>query len=106
MTPDLSDLPDATALVVNVVLVLGVVIATVRGWFSPEGRATRRRDGSADRPERGGDNAMLQMLATVLADRSATANLAAAARDAATALDGIARSIDRIERKVSPRGHS
>ena len=42
---------------------------------------------------------MMQMLASVLADRSATANLAAAARDIARTLERLAESVDRIERR-------
>ena len=105
MTPDLSALPDATALLVNVVLVLGVLVASVRGWFSSRGRARRRPSGK-DHPARGRteraqaeDGMMMRMLASVLADRSATANLASATRDIARTLERLADSVDRIERR-------
>ena len=104
MTPDLAALPDTTALLVNVVLVLGVLIASVRGWFSSRAKA-RRRDPAKSRTEprteraKAEDGMMMQMLASVLADRSATANLAAAARDIARTLDRLTESVDRIERR-------
>lgn len=96
MTPDLSALPDTTAILVNVVLLIGVLIASVRGWFASTGKD--RSDARAARP--GEDRALLEVLATILSDRSATANLAQAARDIAHAVGEAAESLDRIERKI------